>query len=91
MVLNKKGQMAALVFMLSIVLIILGLALAFPLNEITTSAMNETSEIGGMNCTGTTDDFVKAGCYTVDLTQVLFIGGLIALAGIIISAKIIFG
>lgn len=86
-----KGQVSALAFMIAVVIILLALALAYPVHEITTLAMNETSEIGGMNCTSTTDNFVKAGCYVADINQAYFIGGLLALAGIVISAKIIFG
>jgi hypothetical protein len=86
---NNKGQTIALAFMLGIVVLILALAFAKPVNEITTLAMNETSEIGGMNCTGTIDNFVKAGCITADLGQAYIIGGLIALAGIIIGARLI--
>jgi len=90
MVLNKKGQVGALVFMLAIVVIILALAWAVPVNEMTTLAMNETSEIGGMNCTLTSDDYVKAGCWVADLGQGYFIGGILAIAGIIIAGRMFF-
>ena len=86
---NNKAQASVLVFMIAVVVIILALALAYPVNQMTTNAMNETSEIGGMNCTSTTDDFVKAGCWVVDLGQGYFIGGLLALAGLIIGARLI--
>ena len=89
---NKKAQASALAFMLAVVVIILGLAWISPVNEMTKLAMNETSEIGGMNCTSSAlDDFTKAGCWTLDIAQVYFIGGIIALAGVIIAARIIFG
>ena len=89
---NNKAQVGnyAVAFMLAIVIIIIGVSLAHPVNEVTTMAMNETSSIGGMNCTSTTDDFMKAGCWTMDIGQAFFIGSLIALAGVIISARIIF-
>ena len=90
MVLNNKGQAGALVFMVAIVIIILALAWAVPVNEMTTLAMNETSEIGGMNCTDTTDDYVKAGCWVADLGQGYFIAGILALAGVIIVGRIMF-
>jgi len=86
---NNKAQASVLAFMIAIVVIILAISLAFPLNQMTTNAMNETSEIGGMNCTATTDDFVKAGCWVVDLGQGYFIGGLLAIAGLIIGARLI--
>ena len=87
---NRKGQVVALAFMLAIVVIILALAWAKPVNELTTMAMNETSSIGGMNCTDTTDNFVKAGCWTADIGQAYVIGGIIAIAGIIIAGRLLF-
>lgn len=86
---NKKAQGVAVAFMLAVVLIILGLALALPVQEISSHAQNETSDIGGMNCTATTDDFVKAGCWITDLSPAYFIGGLMAIAGIVIGARLI--
>jgi hypothetical protein len=88
---TKKSQTIALAFMLAIVVLLLALAFAKPLNQMTTNAMNETSEIGGMNCTNTLDNFVKAGCITADLGQAYIIGGLIALAGLLIGAKVMLG
>ena len=90
MVLGNKGQVGALVFMLAIVVIILALAWVVPVNQLTTMAMNETSEIGGMNCTDTTDDYVKAGCWVADLGQGYFIGSILAIAGIIIAGRLFF-
>ena len=60
---NKKGQVFAVAFMLAVVVILLGLAWAFPVNETATNAMTS------MNCTSTTDDFVKAACWTLDIGQ----------------------
>ena len=89
---NKHAQAGsyAMAFMIAVCLIILGVAWASPVNEVTTLAMNESSEIGGMNCTDTTDDFLKAGCLVVDIGQFYFIAGIIALGGLIIAARIIF-
>jgi len=87
---NNRGQAVALAFMLAIVVIILALAFAYPINQMTTLAMNETSEIGGMNCADTTDNFVKAGCWTADIGQAYVIGGILAIAGIIIGARLLF-
>lgn len=88
---NKKGQASILAFMLAVVVIILALAFAYPVNQMTTNAMNDTSEIGGMNCTSTTDDFVKASCWVADIGQGYFIGGLIALTGVIIVGRVLLG
>ena len=87
---NRKAQSAVLAFMIAVVIIFLALAFAWPVNQMTTMAMNETSQIGGMNCTGTTDNFVKAGCWITDIGQSYFIGGLLALAGVAIAARLIF-
>ncbi len=88
MVVGNKGQAVALAFMLAIVVIILALAFAKPLNELTTLAMSENSSIGGMNCTDTTDNFVKASCWTADLGQAYIIGGILAIAGMLIAYKL---
>ena len=90
MVLNNKAQGMSVAFMLAVVIIIFAVAVAPTINLFSTNAMNETSEFGGMNCTDTTDDFLKAGCRVADLTQLYFIGGLIAIAGIVIAARVIF-
>ena len=89
MVKHKKGQAGnyAVAFMLAVCLILLGLALAPSVNQITTQSMNSTN----MDCDNSSiSDFTKAGCITADIGQAYFIGGLIALAGLIIAARIIF-
>ena len=96
---NNKAQLSVVAFMVAIVIILLALAFAPSVNLFTTTVMNEDlegfgGEMGnnghnGLNCGGE-DDFIEAACYVVDITQFWFIGGLIALAGVIISAKIIF-
>ena len=93
MVINKRGQAAgyAVAFMLAVCLVLMAVYFATPINQLTTAAMNETSEIGGMACDNvTTSDFVKAACITTDIGQSYFIGGLLAIAGIIIAMRIIF-
>lgn len=90
---NSRGQVAAMAFMIAIVIIILALAWTPAINEITSNVMNETYPIGGdgMNCSATTDNFVKAGCWVADINQAYFIGGLLAIAGIVIAARLIWG
>jgi ABC-type lipoprotein release transport system permease subunit len=91
---NKKAQASVVVFMLAITIVILALAWAKPLNEQTTLTMNETNqygEVGGMNCTGATDNYIKAACWITDINQGYFIGALIAIAGLVIGVKILFG
>ena len=96
----------AIAFMLAVVVIILALAFAFPLNQLTTQARADTTytnftsaegiegqaEFTGMNCTGSViSDFTSAGCLTMDLGQMYFIGSLIAIGGIVVAARIMFG
>ena len=81
---NNKGQVIIYTFMLMVVIIILALALAFPTSESTKSSYD------AMNCSNTTDDHVKAACYSTDLTAPIFIGVLIAIVGIAFFAKIVF-
>ncbi len=89
---NRKGQVAVFLFMIATVIIILALSFAYPVNQMTTNAMNTTSEIGGMDCSNPSiSDFTKAACWTMDISQGYFIGGLLALAGIAIAARIAWG
>ena len=89
MAMNNKGQVIAVTFMVAAVIVLLAIYLAPSVNEINNMVRNETSSIGGMNCSGTTDDFVKAGCWVTDLSQAYFIGGILALAGVIIAARVL--
>lgn len=87
MVLNKRGQAAtyAIAFMLAVVVIILGLAFAFPVNEGTTNART------AMDCSNSSiDDFTKAGCLVADIGQGYFILGILAISGTVIAARVIF-
>ena len=97
---NKHAQASALVFMIAIVVIILALAFVKPVNQVTTSAMtdNSTAIYGdyseggrGLDCSNSSiSDFTKAGCWVVDIGQAYFIWGVIAFAGVIAAAKILF-
>lgn len=93
MVIGDQAQTGnyAVAFMIAVCLIILGISWAFPVNQMTSMARNQSSEIGGMACSNaTTDDFTKAGCMVADIGQTYFIGGIIAIAGLVIVARIIF-
>lgn len=92
MVLSNKAQVSILAFMIGVVILILALAWIFPINQITTMSMSNSSTIGGMDCNNSSiSDYTKATCWIVDIGQNYFIGGIIALAGIIFAAKIIGG
>lgn len=90
---NTKGQTVFFLFMLSLVIIILALALAGPLKELVDNARAPTSgDTLGLDCDNASiSSFDKAACVTTDISIFYFIGGLIFITGIIISAKIIFG
>ena len=95
---NKQAQVGnyAIAFMIAVAVIILALAFAPSVNEITTDARNETAfngEVGsGMNCSSSVlDDFTNAGCLVSDMAQGFFIGGIMAIAGIVIAARVVFG
>lgn len=92
---NKKAQTWAYGLMIGITLIVLALALIFPVKESVDIAKN-TSHIGvlgeevtGMNCSTTTDNFVKATCIVSDISPFYFFGSLLFIAGAIIVAKVV--
>lgn len=86
MVLNKRGQVIFVTLMIVIVVIVLALAFAFPVKQATTQARSD------MNCSNSSiSDYDKAGCITSDLTLFYFIGGAIFLAGVAISARVVYG
>ncbi len=93
---NSKGQVIFFGLMLAIVIIILALGLSGPVKQtIDNVRANSTTTDGvesiGMNCTDASiSNFQNAACITTDLTIFYFIGGLIFLAGIILSSKILF-
>ena len=89
MVVGNHGQVVFYAIMLGIVVIVLALALAFPIKQAIENSRNE------MNCTNTTADgtinnYNQGACMTMDLTLSFFIIGLIIFGLIIIGAKIVF-
>jgi len=87
---NKKGSLAILSIMLAITIIVLVLALAGPVKESAFLARNEShGNIVGMNCSTTTDNFVKAGCLVVDLNLFYFVGALLLIAGGVMGARVL--
>jgi len=89
--LNKSGQTFLFGFMLSLTIIILALALAFPLRESADTAMNASTDTNlGMDCSNSSiSSFDKISCYAIDLSPFYFFGSLICIAGIIMGAKIL--
>ena len=90
---NKNGQTVIYGFMLGLVILIVALAIAPAVVEQTQRTMNQTSgDNVGLSCNNETiSNFDKAACYATDLTPFYFIGILLFIAGIIVTAKIVFG
>jgi len=91
---NKKGFTTVFyTFMIALTIIVLALALAGPISETVSNARNETYEgYYGLNCSSETiSNFDKAACVTSDMSIFYFIGGLIFVAGMVITARLVFG
>jgi len=85
---NSKASVTIYGIMLALTIIVLALALAPVIKQSTDSARNNVT---GMDCDNSSiSDFQKAGCLATDLNLFYFIGGVLFLAGAIISARIIF-
>jgi len=93
MVLNKKGQVFFYTLMLGILIIVLALALATPVKDIVDSARNNVTDEGmnGLDCNNASiSTYNKGACVVSDLSIFHFVGGLVFIAGAIITAKLIF-
>ena len=89
---NKRGQTWAYGFMLGIIIFILALALAPSVAQFTNDARNDSTDgYTGMNCSAPRDNFIRATCIVTDLSLPYFIGILIFMAGIAVTAKYFFG
>jgi len=92
MVLNKKGQVFIYSLMLGLIVLVLALALAGPVKDTIDSARNGTTDEGqlGLNCSSTTiSNFDKGACIVSDLTIFHFIGGLVFIAGAVLTARLV--
>ena len=91
MVMNKHAQVFFYTLMLGILVLILALALAGPIKEVVDSTRNQSTSQPGLDCSNSSISIFKKGaCVVSDLSLFQFIGGLIFIAGAIISAKLIF-
>ena len=76
--------------MLGIVVIVLALALAFPVKEaIDKTRSNSTEDSIGLNCSSPPDNYYHAACLITDVTMPYFIIGLLAIGGAVIGAKLL--
>ena len=78
--LNKRGQTLFVALMIGIVLVLLALAFAFPLNQVITNSRVD------LNCSNTTLTYQgDANCVAVDSLNWLWIGTLLGFAGIVLA------
>jgi len=97
---NNNGSVFFYTLMLGILVLVVALALAGPVREFVDSTRNESTSIlmsdqtasqPGLNCTSDTlSNFDRSACIISDLSLFYFIGGLIFVAGAIITARLIF-
>lgn len=89
---NERGSVSFYGFMLGLVVVILALALAPVVVEVSGNAQNTTYQGNpALDCSNTSiSDFSKVACYATDISPFYFIGSLIFLAGALITARYIF-
>jgi uncharacterized membrane protein len=88
---NRKGQVIIYGLMVGLIIIVLALALAPATTNFSATAMNNSSDNSGLNCSDTTiSNYDKGACVVVDLYSAYFIGALIFIGGAILISKIIF-
>ena len=79
--------------MIAVVFIVFALAVSPTIKQFSDNAMNSsTTDRVGLDCNNATiSKYDKASCVAVDLMNPYFIGFLIFFAGVIITAKIVYG
>ena len=71
---SSKAQVKLYAIMVAVTIIVLALALAFPVSNASERARNETSgDVIGLNCSTTTDNFIKATCIFQDITPFILL------------------
>ena len=90
---NNNGQVFFFAMMLGIVIVILALAFAPILKSFNDDARNVSSNTTvGLDCTNSSiSDYTKAQCTIQDMSLPYFIIGIIAIGGVVLGAKAIFG
>ncbi len=85
---NKKGQAGIVSLMLGVVLIILGLALSFPVNQVVNG--DGVNGVDGLNCSNPEiSNQNKAICYQTDTFPPLWTGVIFGLGGLLIWRALI--
>lgn len=89
---SKKGQVVFYSLMLGITVLVLALALAPAGKTFVDDAMNSTTgDFIGLDCDGTTNNFVKGTCVITDFSLFYFFGGIILIGLGVIGANIVIG
>jgi len=90
---NRRGQVMIFLLMFGVVVIILALSFAKPLNQFTEIARNQTNgDQIGLDCDNTSiSDFDQGTCVIIDTYTPYFIGFLIAFAGAVIIGRLVLG
>jgi len=91
---NNRGQVIFFTLMIGLTVLILALALAFPVKQASDEATNYSNNATGTQTTldcnnDSISDYDKATCIVADLSMFYFIGGLIFLVGSILAAKVL--
>ena len=90
---NKTGSVIIFSIMLGMVVLILAMALAPAEKQIIDSARSaSTSDVIGLDCSNASiSNFTKAACVVTDFSLFYFFGGLIFIAGVIVTSRVVFG
>lgn len=91
MVLNNRGQIVFYTLMLSVAIIVITLAMVVVVKSFVEEARSPTdTDSIGLDCNNSTiSDFQQAQCVLTDLATPYFFFGMIAIAGMVIGAKLL--
>jgi len=91
MVLNSKGQIFFYTLMLSVAIIVLSMALVVVVKQgVDTARAPSTDDSVGLDCGNSSiSDFQQGQCILTDLATPYFFFGFLAIAGMVIGAKLL--
>lgn len=84
MVMNNRGMTFFYTLMVGVCIVILGLAFAPAIMQVTSTAMTE------LTCSTPANDFDQATCWYMDINKVMFVGGVILVGFAVIGARVWF-
>jgi len=89
---NDRGQVIFFTFMIGLTVLVLAMALAFPVSQAVENTTNNTgnSTTANLDCGNSSiSTFDKGACIVSDISTFYFVGGLIFLVGSILLARVI--